>query len=58
MDFIQMDNNKFMVQLFHKGDLERILDGSTWLFDNNMIILKKVTLGKDHVVIQMTWMQV
>ena len=62
MDLIQMDINKFMVQLFHKGDPEKILDGSPWLLKNNMIILKKVTVGEHLVVIQMTtakiWVQV
>jgi hypothetical protein len=49
-----MENNKFMVQLFQNGDLERILEGSSCLLENNMIILNKVTVGEDHVVILMT----
>lgn len=51
-----------MVQLFHNCNLERILEGSAWLLDTNMIILKKVTVGEDQVVILMTttniWVQV
>jgi len=53
MDLIPMENNKFMVQLFHKGDLERILEGSPWLLDNNMIILKKFMVGEDLIAIPM-----
>jgi len=26
-------NNKFMVQLYQKGDFVKILDGSPWLLD-------------------------
>jgi hypothetical protein len=54
IDLIQMENNKFMVQLFHRGDLERIIEGSPWLIDINMLILKKVIVGEDHVSIPMT----
>jgi hypothetical protein len=51
LDLIQMENNKFMVLLYHKGDLERNFEGSPWLLDNNMIILKKVTVSEDHIAI-------
>jgi hypothetical protein len=49
-----MENNKFMVQLFQNGDLERNLEGSSCLLENNMIIINKVMVGEDHVVILMT----
>jgi len=49
---IPTENNKFLVQFFHKGDLDRILAGSPWLLDNNMIILKKVMVGEDPLPFQ------
>jgi hypothetical protein len=62
MTLIPMDNNKFMVQLYQKGDLTRILDGSPWLLDNNMVILKKVAVGEDPLMMPMNtteiWAQV
>jgi hypothetical protein len=55
-------DDKFMVQLCHKGDLERNFQGSFSLIDNNMIILKKVVEGEDHMSIPMNttkiWVQV
>ena len=58
MDLIQMENNKFMVQLFHRGALEH----NPWRIENNMLILMKVTVGGDLGSILMTktyiWVQV
>lgn len=62
MTLILMEDNKIMVQLFHKGDMERILQGSPWLIDNNMFILKKAVVGEDSMTTSMNtthiWVQV
>ncbi|KEH30615.1 hypothetical protein MtrunA17_Chr4g0038701 [Medicago truncatula] len=50
---ITMENNKFMVQLYQKGDLVKIFYGSPWLLDNNMIIMKKVTVGENPLTMPM-----
>lgn len=62
MTLILMEDNKIMVQLFHKGHMERILQGSPWLIDNNMFILKKAVVGEDSMATSMNtthiWVQV
>jgi hypothetical protein len=62
MTLILMEDNKFMVQLYSKADLSRILDRSSWLLDKNMIILKKVAVGEDPMTLPMNtteiWVQV
>jgi len=62
MTLILMEDNKFMVQLYSKADLARILDRSPWLLDNNMIILKKVVVGENPLALSMNtteiWVQV
>jgi len=62
MTLIPMDDNKFMVQLYSKGDLVKILDRSPWLLDNNMIILKKVAVGENPLTMPMNtteiWAQI
>lgn len=58
MTLILMDDNKFMVQLYLKADLTRILDRSPWLLDNNMIILKKVVVGEDPLTMAMNMTEI
>ncbi|KEH25633.1 DUF4283 domain protein [Medicago truncatula] len=62
MSLIPMEDNKFMVQLYSKADLARILDRSPWLLDNNMIILKKVVVGENPLTMSMNtteiWAQI
>lgn len=58
MTLILMDDNKFIVQLYSKADLARILDRSPWLLDKNMIILKKVDVGEDPLTMAMNTMEI
>jgi len=62
MTLIPMEDNKFMVQLYSQADLNRILDRSPWILDNNMIILQKVAIGENPMTLPMTtteiWVQV
>jgi 14-3-3 protein epsilon len=57
-----MEENKFMFQFFHPWDMERIYQGSPWLFENHMLILRKVQFGEDPIAIPMDtteiWVQV
>jgi len=56
---LSMKDDKLMVQLCHKGNLERKFQGSFSLIDNN---LKKVVEGEGHMAIPMNttkiWVQV
>lgn len=53
-----MEDNKFMVQLYSKSDLVKILDRSPWLLDTNMIILKKVPIGENPLTMSMNTMEI
>jgi len=53
MSLILMEDNKFMVQVYSKADLVKILDSSPWLLDNNMITLKKVVVGENPPTLSM-----
>jgi len=62
ISLIPMEDNKFMVQLYSKANLARILERSPWLLDNNMIILKKVDVGENPLTMSMNtteiWAQI
>lgn len=58
ISMIPMEDNKFMVQLYSKADLARILDRSSWLLNNNMIILKKVAIGENPLTMSMNTMEI
>ncbi|GAU39464.1 hypothetical protein TSUD_158950 [Trifolium subterraneum] len=57
-----MEDNKFMFQFFHPLDMERIYQGGPWLYENHMLILRKVKFGEDPIMVPMEsteiWVQV
>ncbi|GAU25702.1 hypothetical protein TSUD_216310 [Trifolium subterraneum] len=57
-----MEDNKFMFQFFHPWDMERIYQGGPWLFENHMLILRKVQFGEDPTTVPMDlteiWVQI
>jgi 14-3-3 protein epsilon len=57
-----MEDNKFMFQFFHPWDMERIFQGGPWLYENHMLILRKVIFGEDPITVPMDsteiWVQV
>jgi hypothetical protein len=42
---IPLEQGKFLFQLFHKLDVENILNGGPWLYDSSMIVLQKIPSG-------------
>ncbi|XP_021762541.1 uncharacterized protein LOC110727283 [Chenopodium quinoa] len=40
--FRRIENNLFVVQLFHWRDKEKVIDGAPWTFDNHLILLKEM----------------
>jgi len=62
MSLTLMEDSKFMVQLYSKADLARILDRGPWLLDNNMIILRKIAVGENPLTMSMNsteiWAQI
>jgi len=57
-----IDDKKIMCQFFHLCDMERIFQGSPWLFDNMMVIFRKLDFGEDPMTVDFNqsemWIQV
>jgi hypothetical protein len=57
-----MEENKFLFQFYHLWDMERVFQGGPWLFDNHMLVLKKLSVGDDPLAINLDvvemWVQV
>ncbi|WJX13204.1 hypothetical protein P8452_03620 [Trifolium repens] len=57
-----MEENKFLFQFYHLWDMERVFQGGPWLFDNHMLVLKKLSVGDDPLAINIDvvemWVQV
>ncbi len=41
-----LDDNRFLFTFFSKGDVAKVLEGSPWMFDKHVLLLKKIS-GKD-----------
>lgn len=47
----ELDQGVFLFQFFHKEDLNWVLKGGPWMFDNAMLILEMVDAGEDPLKI-------
>jgi 14-3-3 protein epsilon len=57
-----IEENKFLFQFFHLWDMERVFQGGPWLFDNHMLVLKKLNVGDDPITTELDeaemWVQI
>jgi 14-3-3 protein epsilon len=57
-----IEENKFLFQFFHLWDMERVFQGGPWLFDNHMLVLKKLKVGDDPLTTELDaaemWVQI
>ncbi|MBA0572197.1 hypothetical protein Golob_002555, partial [Gossypium lobatum] len=42
-----LGEKKFLFKFFHKMDLERVLKGSPWTFNNHLLMMHCLELGED-----------
>ncbi|XP_021842039.1 uncharacterized protein [Spinacia oleracea] len=43
--FREIENDLFIIQLFHWKDKEKVLNGRPWCFDHNLIVLQEIPKG-------------
>ncbi|EPS67061.1 hypothetical protein M569_07716 [Genlisea aurea] len=48
MEITTMGDNKFLFRCAHKGDFNRILDGSPWHYEHHLLVLQEVADDEDH----------
>ncbi|MBA0633875.1 hypothetical protein Godav_024824, partial [Gossypium davidsonii] len=57
-----LGEKKYLFQFFHAMDMDRVLKGSLWTFNNHLLILYKLQLGEDplqvHLVLTPFWVQI
>ncbi|XP_073035368.1 uncharacterized protein [Primulina eburnea] len=42
----EIDGQRYLFQLYHVMDMERIMDGGPWSFDNHLLLLQRVNSGE------------
>lgn len=42
----EIGDQRYLFQFFHEFDMERVLDGGPWTFDNQLLILKHLKHGE------------
>lgn len=52
----------FLIQVFHQIDMDRVLNGSPWTFNNHLLVLRRLKLGEDPLKVPlehvMFWVQI
>ncbi|MBA0782715.1 hypothetical protein Gotri_000553 [Gossypium trilobum] len=57
-----LGEKRYLFQFFHIMDLERVLNGSPWTFNNHLLIIHKLQRGEDPLTIPLihssSWVQI
>ncbi|MBA0842188.1 hypothetical protein Goarm_002032 [Gossypium armourianum] len=57
-----LGEKRYLFQFFHAMDMNRVLKGSPWTFNNHLLVLYKLELGEDPLQIPLVltpfWVQV
>ncbi|MBA0548826.1 hypothetical protein Golob_019898 [Gossypium lobatum] len=58
----ELGEKQYFFQFFHEVDIERVVDGIPWFFNNHLLILQKVPVGINPAVLELNntefWIQV
>ncbi|MFQ6627573.1 hypothetical protein Gotur_006201 [Gossypium turneri] len=58
----EIGEKRYLFQFFHELDIERVVAGIPWFFNNHLIILQRVPIGVNPVVMELNhtefWIQV
>ncbi|MBA0575182.1 hypothetical protein Golob_027393 [Gossypium lobatum] len=58
----EIGEKRYLFQFFHRVDIERVVAGIPWFFNNHMLILQKVLVGVNLTVMELNhsefWIQV
>lgn len=62
MEIKKIDKNKFLFQFFHAWDMKRVFQGGTWLFENFMLVIRKLRSREDPLLVPLNeveiWVQI
>ena len=54
----ELETNRHVFQFFHEKDLNRVMDGSLWIFNEILLILERLKEGDNPRLIQLTIMEI
>ncbi|XP_074346135.1 uncharacterized protein LOC141684894 [Apium graveolens] len=58
----ELDNGIFLFQFFHKEDMQWVMKGGPWSFDNIMMILEPIGMGENPTKVKLwslkIWIQI
>ncbi|MBA0814764.1 hypothetical protein Gohar_020571 [Gossypium harknessii] len=44
-----LEGKRFLFKFFHKMDLDRVVNGALWIFNNHLLVFRKLHVGEDQV---------
>ncbi|MBA0709376.1 hypothetical protein Golax_024412, partial [Gossypium laxum] len=57
-----LGGKRYLFQFFHVMDMERVLKGSPWTFNNHLLMLYKLQLGEEPLIVPLIhtpfWVQI
>ncbi|CAH9125671.1 unnamed protein product [Cuscuta epithymum] len=58
----EIEDSKFLLQFYHEGDLNRVVDEGSWSFEQNLVVIKWLGHTDKHVEVTLDhadfWVQV
>lgn len=58
MEFHDMGDMKYSFIFFHKLDMQKVLEGGPWSFEQSMLVLHQVPMGEDPCTAQLQEMEI
>ncbi|KAG8365973.1 hypothetical protein BUALT_Bualt17G0027800 [Buddleja alternifolia] len=57
VDFEKLDNGHFLLNFEHQSDLDRVMGGGPWCFDNDLLVLKLLHENDDPLSVPLLWVE-
>ncbi|XP_074375304.1 uncharacterized protein LOC141717092 [Apium graveolens] len=54
----EIDQGIFLFQFYHKEDLQWVMGGGSWTFDNAMLLLEMVVVGEEPLKVQLWFLNI
>ncbi|KAG8377228.1 hypothetical protein BUALT_Bualt08G0006500 [Buddleja alternifolia] len=57
VDFEKLDNGRFLLNFERQSDLDRVMGGGPWCFDNDLLVLKLLHENDDPLSVPLLWVE-
>ncbi|KAH1065445.1 hypothetical protein J1N35_030432 [Gossypium stocksii] len=52
-----LGNKRYLFQFFHEVDIQRVISGTPWFFNNHLLVLEKIQEGENPLLVPLIHME-